>query len=140
MPRNPPPLSSFGPELQTALRKGIDREYRITFASHDMATRFKQRVNQLRQAMKHENHADWKNLYRVGLYNDRRDSRVVIIAPKDYEFNSFLDAAGVPDLPPTPPKESATAIPGPSGSVDDFLAELHQQDTDEPSEPNLGDL
>src|SRR5262245_13483216 len=124
MAKNHAPISSFGTELHAVLRQGADRHVRITFATRNLAIRFKQRVNQLRNAMKHEGHKDWQHLYRCGVYEDPSDPRIVTIGPKDSEFRSALLAAGLTEIPPTAPvTEVSVGSPEP-GSVDEFLSTL----------------
>lgn len=140
MPRIPPPLSSFGPELQAVLRKGADAQVRLRFDSAAMATRFKHRVHSLRLAMKREKHPDWMNVYRCGLTDDPSDPCVVVVGPKDAEFRKFIQDV-VPDSPAPAPVTSVDVPTPPPGTVDSFLADVMaetdvqkvlNEDTDEP--------
>lgn len=51
--------------------------------------------------MRDQNRTDWQRFYSAGLYIDPKDPRTLIIKPKDSEFKSVLDAAGVPDIAET---------------------------------------
>lgn len=119
------PLSSFGPELQSTLREGANRELRITFPTESLAVRFAQRINQLRLAMKRAAHPEWEQLYRCGIHFAEGDKTTLIIGPKDSEFRSFLRKAGV-DVASPPPVSEVTIHPpsSPSDPVDEFFAEL----------------
>lgn len=117
------PITSFGAELQAVLRQGADRKLRITFPSKNLATRFKQRLNALRNAMKHAKHADWEQLYRCGVYDDPNDPCTVEIGPKDSEFREALLAAKIDVNAPPPTTEVSISDPVP-GSVDSFLSDL----------------
>lgn len=120
------PLTSFGAELQAVLRQGADRKIRIKFPSRNLAIRFKQRLNALRNAMKHAKHPDWEQLYRCGVYDDSSDPAdpcVVEIGPKDSEFREALLAAHI-DVD-APPQISEVEIAPPSpGTIDSFLSDL----------------
>src|SRR2546428_602437 len=101
MARTHAPITSFGAELQSVLREGANRKVRITFPTKNLAIRFKQRINALRNAMKHAKHADWEQLYRCGVYDDPTDPCTVEIGPKDSEFREALTAAKINvDAPP----------------------------------------
>lgn len=117
------PITSFGSELHAVLREGANREVRITFPKRELATRFKQRINKLRIAMKNAKHPDWEQLYRCGVTTDFTNPCIVVLAPKDSEFRQFLGPAGV-DCAAPPPVTSVTIGESTPESVDSFLAEL----------------
>ena len=114
------PVSSFGSDLQAVLREGAEKELRLTFPTDKIATRFMHRINSLRSAMRKEGHRDWEQYYRAGIYKDRGNPSVVIIAPRDYEFKETIQKAGVQTV-----DDSAPPLAAPSGdTVDDFLSSL----------------
>lgn len=121
MPRKPPPLSSFGPELQTALRAGAQQNTKITFSDDRTATRFAARINQLRQAMRAHNHPDADHLYRCGVY---REGSVVTLRPKDSEFGEALKS--LETLPKGAPEASAKPLESSTSpsAVESFLSDL----------------
>lgn len=128
MTKSNAPVSSFGPELQNALRAGANAELRLNFDDPKMAIRFIARINALRAAMRREKHPDTDRLYRAGVSISRENPKCVIIAPKDSEFRDILRTAGVKDVLPSPSvNEIEVATPRP-GVVDDpaatFLAGL----------------
>lgn len=120
MPRKPPPLSSFGPELQKALRAGSETETKITFETEKIAARFCARLNELRKAMRSANHPDTDQLYRCAVL---RAGAIVTLKPRDSEFAGALK--GVEISGPTP------GVPVPEGetksAVDSFLADLENK-------------
>lgn len=117
------PITSFGAELQEVLRQGADKKLRIQFPTRNLAIRFKQRINALRNAMKHAKHQDWEQLYRCGVYDDPTNPCIVELGPKDSEFRAALQAAGIDVANPPPISEVKIAPPEP-GSVDSFLSDL----------------
>lgn len=121
------PVSSFGPELLLTLKQGAAGPCRIAFATPALATRFRMRVNELRLAMKRENHPDWPQLYRCGAYIDKSDRRVVLLAPRDAEFLSALSAAGIggSSLQPADP----SLPPASEDPADAFLSDLKKDST-----------
>lgn len=138
MTKSDQPVESFGPELLATLRKGADQEIRITFSDERLVTRFIQRLNQLRLAMKKANHPDWQQLYRCGFHPDLRDRKTLIIAPKDSEFRSFLQTAGVDVAAPPEITEVRIETPLPGAPIDpaeSFLATLTEATTIPPAEP-----
>lgn len=122
MARNHAPVSSFGAELHAVLREGAQKRITLRFDTPALAVRFNQRINQLRNAMKHAKHPDWENLYRCGCYIDRTDRRVLHLGPKDHEFRQALENAGIPVE--TLPTVSVDITSAPPGSVDEFLSTL----------------
>lgn len=147
MARTHAPITSFGAELHSALRQGSEKELRIKFPSKQLATRFKQRVHQLRSAMKAARHPEWEQLYRAALYEDPQDDCVVIIGPKDAEFRAALTDAGLTDIKaPAPVSEHTLPEPVP-GTVDAFFLDLQaetnvqkalDENTDGASPPDSG--
>lgn len=121
------PVSSFGIELQNALRAGSNKEVRIEFATPNLALRFNQRINALRAAMRREAHPDADQYYRAGVSISKENPKELIIAPKDSEFRAALKTAGIdaPPLPETLIMTMPTPQPGTSpDSADQFLATL----------------
>ena len=124
------PVSSFGSELQAALREGANRRLEIRFSDPKLAIRFCQRINSLRAAMRKANHPGWEQLYRAGATIDREDRRLLVIQPKDAEFRDALRDAKIttPPAPLTTHVEVPTPKPGvATDSADDFLATLTEQ-------------
>lgn len=123
------PVSSFGAELQAALREGANRRLRIEFDDPRMAIRFQARLNALRVALRKAAHPDWEQMYRAGISIDKENPRVLVIQPKDAEFRDALRAAKV-QAPPDPLTSHVvveTPVPGVSrDGADDFLATLTQ--------------
>lgn len=122
------PVSSFGPELQNALRAGSNEELRLVFDTPQMAIRFSARINALRAAMRREKHPDTDRLYRAGVSISRENDKCVVIAPKDSEFRDVLREAGIRGTPPSP-HVTKLEIPTPRPGVEhdpanDFLANL----------------
>lgn len=140
------PISSFGAELHATLRRGASIKFKITFDTPQLAVRFNQRINQLRNAMKHARHADWENLYRCGCYIDRQNPCALWIGPKDHEFRAALEAAGV-EVGEAPKIVEVEVSSAPPGSVDDFLSALTDATSvqknlegDSDGEPDLNSL
>jgi hypothetical protein len=119
------PVSSFSSSLQAVLRKGAEEEVRLNFQNENLAIRFMHRINSLRSAMRKEGHKDWEQYYRAGVYRDRKDATVVIIAPRDHEFREAIDKAGVQTTPELrgfdPPQEVAEVS---KNAIEDFLSEI----------------
>lgn len=131
VPKSDQPLSSFGSELLATLRAGADKEIRITFDSPKTAVRFKQRIHQLRQAMKKAQAPGWEQTYRCGVRFADDDPKTLILAPKDSEFRSFLRSAQIPEIVEPPPvsevRIAESSIADPLSSDDqaaEFLATL----------------
>lgn len=126
------PVSSFGPELQSALRSGSNKRLELSFESPALAVRFAARINQLRSAMRAEGHPDADRLYRAGVYLPKGTCTVVIM-PKDSEFRDALKAAGVDNVPEPPTvvrHEISTPRPGVvADPANDFLASLTEATT-----------
>lgn len=122
MARKTPPVTSFGPELQEALRRGSTSDYTITLESEAVAIRFAHRLNSLRAAMRSEDHPDWRQLYRTSV---RRRGSQVMIGPQDSQFASALRDAleSLPSTTPTPTPNSSESV-----SADSFLAGLGKPD------------
>lgn len=107
--RNPLPVSSFGPEILAALIKGTQEVVKVEFKNAKIARRFQLRLQQLRGAMKREEHplADlsqrattsllWGERAGVEYKSDTKGSSYacVIIRPRDTEFVSAINKAGV---------------------------------------------
>lgn len=138
MARTHAPVSSFGPELQSVLREGANREVKIKFETGKQAVRFVARINALRSAMRKEKHPDADQLYRAGARIDPTDLRTVIVSPRDSEFRSFISDAkvGITSAPPTAfPEggvpETSTPVPGVASDVaDSFLSTLSEVSPD----------
>lgn len=129
MPRKPThhPVSSFGKELQDALRAGSNKEVRIEFTTPELALRFNQRINSLRAAMRREAHPDSDQLYRAGVRISKENPKILIISPKDSEFRDALKAAGL-EAAPLPQVITISMTPSPGVSpdaADAFLSTLH---------------
>ena len=129
------PVSSFGAELQATLREGANKELRLKFDSEALATRFIHRLNALRAAMKREEHSDWEQFYRCGVHRDPSDRKTIILSPRDSEFRSALQDAGVSLVAPVP-EVSEYTIRTPEGPLapaidpaEDFLATLRDATT-----------
>ena len=135
MTKSKTPVSSFGPELQDALRAGSNQRIELAFESESLAIRFAARINALRSAMRRENHSDADRLYRAGVY---REGACVIIMPKDSEFRGVLKAAGlfnVPDAPVVQHIDVPTPRPGTEDDpANSFLASLTQATTIPPKD------
>ena len=93
MARTSPPVSSFGPELQRALRAGVQRETKIEFSTENLAIRFVHRLNALRKALRVEKHPDAEHLYRCGIHRDKGSS-IVKLMPRDSEFAEAVSSFG----------------------------------------------
>lgn len=117
------PVSSFGDELQKALRLGCKQEVILNFPSEKLASRFRQRIMALRRAMRTEKHPEWQEAYRCGVF---LEGARVTLAPRDSEFAGVIGA-----LPPAPPLPEAPSLvegaPEPSDPADAFLASLHKK-------------
>lgn len=136
------PLSSFGPEIQSALVKGSTFQVRIPFENGKLAVRFQQRVHQLRVAMAKEDHPDTQAAYRAGTrlegtllphYKTKTPSAKtldlsqpawVIIEPKDAEFTGALARAGVNVDHSLPPADPGLDKPQAGPSLDEILGRL----------------
>jgi hypothetical protein len=139
------PVTSFGAQLHSVLREGANKELRLTFGTEKLATRFAQRINALRNAMRREKHPDWQQLYRCGVHKDTTDPRILIVGPRDSEFTQAIKNAGV-KISEDPPESVSYTIdqpaPGMPLSADSFLATLRDQTTVPPKEkkPRLDEL
>jgi hypothetical protein len=127
-PRPPKPIESFGPELFQALLDGSKREVKFQLP-YRKAVHFRQRINQLRAAMrdlKHEHYPlasqakitiSWpdntetsKSSRNVRFPKDMNTICDVVIMPSDSEFNDVLKSAGVNIKPLDPPTTPSTPI------------------------------
>lgn len=123
--RKPPPLTSFGPELLSALRRAGQQKVSIEFKQYSLAVRFQQRIYQLRMALQREDHPDYPMTSRVtsrilwgkkanpaweepqvrtnsnNVVHPVSDAPCVLeMYPKDSEFMETLSSAGIKvDLP-----------------------------------------
>lgn len=117
------PLSSFGAELQATLREGAQRRVEIEFPNKKLATRFNQRINALRNAMKKAGHPDWEQLYRCSVYPDATDPCKLTIGPRDAEFHDILTKAGI-SVGKEVPLTKVTVGESKPGNVDAFLIDI----------------
>lgn len=119
------PALNFDSRLLLALEEGCKREVRLLCAGAKEAIRLRHEINTLRAALREQNRTDWQRFYQAGLYIDKKDPRVLLIKPKDGEFKSILDAAGVPDLaaPPAAP-EAQPPEPVDEKGLEAFLHDL----------------
>lgn len=130
MAKSSSPVSSFGPELMTVLRKGADSRSVYALPDPKAAFRFMSRINSLRAAMRREGHVDSDRVYRAGIRIDKENKCNVIVEPRDSEFGDILKRAGVdgPFIPPTGPILEVIddlVKPGVApDSADSFLANL----------------
>lgn len=124
------PVSSFGPELQDALRAGSNTQIELVFETPSMAVRFASRINALRSAMRREGHSESDRLYRAGV---SIKGCTVVIAPKDSEFRDVLKRAGIAGIPPSPTVHQIDVATPRPGVVDDpatsFLQTLTEATT-----------
>ena len=108
------PVASFGPELMAALLQGAAHDYSIQMP-WKIAVRFRQRVYQLRAAMRAEKHEKLDLVSRVRIIvswpkgtrltkvagnsfeypHDPNTECTVRIAPADSEFADILNKAGI---------------------------------------------
>jgi hypothetical protein len=100
------PVVSFGPQLMAVLLKGSRERVELDFTSEpSRAVAMAFRLNQLRQAMRAENHEHAKLVYRAKVLavrdGNNKPTGQLIVSPKDAEFESALVAAGV-ELPSAP--------------------------------------
>lgn len=130
MPPNLPkkrryPVSSFGPELMAALKKGAVETVTLKFPNLKTATFFHHRLHTLRAAMRDEGHPDaqlvsraravklWGTKLGKEYEDDHQGNRAchVVIQPNDAQFNEALKEAGIevetPQLPLTPVETEA---------------------------------
>lgn len=94
------PVVSFSPQLMTALLKATLGQVRVDFTQNPKrAPATAMRLNQLRQAMRRENHEHADRVYRVKvlaeLGPDKQPTGWLILSPKDSEFEEELSAAGI---------------------------------------------
>lgn len=130
------PVSSFGPELMAALKKGAVEKVELKFPSMKAAIFFQHRIHTLRSMMREENHPDAELVSRArtarhwDAANDPKGEKgcSLIIQPNDIQFRSIVEAAGVsvevPLLPLTT-EESLALDPhlSPSDPYKDFKGE-----------------
>lgn len=153
-PKRAYPVSSYGPELMAALVKANREVVTLDFPNRRIAAKFQLRINQLRAAMRSENHRDYPLAARVVcslLWGDRaakpedptgeKFARIVL-KPRDSEFTEILTNAGVkldalkedPLLPPSVggkneegaylPSEAPPEEDGDASGERDFLSEI----------------
>lgn len=106
------PASSFGPELLALLKSGAESRVEIPFAKGKDAIRLRHRIHQLRAAMRRDKHPDWEQVYRTQVLlegphikpgvPDPNQPQVLVVSPRDSEFNEAIQRAGVKILEPTP--------------------------------------
>lgn len=137
-PKTRYPISSFGPELMSALIKGGRKKLALKFENVDdeqytgrrRAKKFQLRIYTLRGRMREENHPDFPIASRAIVsviwgskaiahgapeswredYNGKRGA-LVVIRPQDSEFGDVLTAAGVTVDPPSTPSPVPFAEP-----------------------------
>lgn len=111
----PRPVESFGPELLAALLKGATEEVRVPM-NWRQAIRFRQRVHQMREAMRRTSHPKYElcTKVRIGIElppgtptvksgrhkvpSDPGIKVTLVLSPNDSEFGPLLAAAGVRPL------------------------------------------
>lgn len=119
------PVSSFGPELMTVLRKGADTRSVYALPDPKSAFRFMSRINSLRAAMRREDHPDSDRVYRAGIRIDKENKCNVIVEPRDSEFGDILAKAGTELKPLFASSNPVLEKPGVApDSADSFLADL----------------
>lgn len=106
-PKRAYPVSSYGPELMAALVKANREPVTLDFPNRRIAAKFQLRINQLRAAMRGENHPDYPFAARVvcsllwgeriGKPEDPKGEKAarIILKPRDSEFSDVLKNAGV---------------------------------------------
>lgn len=111
----PRPVESFGPELFAALLKGATEEVKVPMTWRQ-AVRFRQRVHQMREAMRRTSHPKYEicTKVRIGIEVpfdcptvksgrhkvpvDKGIKVTLVLSPNDSEFGPLLAAAGVRPL------------------------------------------
>jgi len=147
--RKPPPLTSFGPELLSALRRAGQAKVSIEFKQYSLAVRFQQRIYQLRMALQRENHPDYPMTSRVtsrilwgkranptwaepltrtnsnNVVHPASDAPCILeLYPKDSEFVESLNSAGIKIDAPEPIEQQVPATSAPDLSfLDSYLEE-----------------
>lgn len=119
-PKSKLPVESFGPELLQALMAGALGEVKLKMP-YGRAARFRQRIYQLRHAMRQAGHEKYELCSRVRISivwsdgsgidtharPDRGREALVVLSPHDSEFSSALLDAGLGiSLPSAPPIEA----------------------------------
>lgn len=145
-PKTKFPIESFGPQLMDALVGGGRGRVTILFEGKDgkrMAHNFQRRVHTLRSRMREENHRDYVIAARakVSIYwgekaaeqdprcklwvDDHNGHRgaLIIIAPRDSEFEDVLRASGIGSAPT--PVSTAHEHP-PRDDLDELLDDLQK--------------
>lgn len=103
------PVSSFGPEMMAALKKGAVEKLVLKFPNLKAATFFHHRLHTLRSAMREEQHPDaelvsraraskvWGAKLGEEYANDFKGLKAchIVIEPNDAQFNAVLAEAGV---------------------------------------------
>lgn len=144
MTRTPPSVSNFGPEIMHALIEGSKRRLEIPL-SWRKCVAFRQRVNQLRAAMRAENHQfvrvvaltkvtiEWppdtatkRAPNGVRFPTNAETICKLIIAPADQDFALALAKVGleVPKLDAPPVNTGPVADDADTESVEDMLQRL----------------
>ena len=111
MTRAPAPVSSFRPELLDLLLRAADGDT-ITLAcpSYRIGRKLQMRLHQLRKQMQRENHARWRETYRVQTSLDYKWIRspqhplkdapsTLTLRLRDTEFHTIIEGAAI-----APPK------------------------------------
>lgn|SRR5262245_16675457 len=111
-PKRPRPVESFGPELFAALLAASTKEVRIPM-TYRQGVRFRQRIHQMREAMRLSRHPKYETCTRVRIGielpsdcvtmksgrhrvpTDRGIMVTVVLSPNDSEFSDILSKAGV---------------------------------------------
>jgi hypothetical protein len=91
-------VSSFGPELLAALIRGGEKTLAVPMPSFEAAFALRQRLYELRKALRSENHPDCARAYRASIALPTKEgdgSSVLTIRPKDEEFTAALRAVGI---------------------------------------------
>lgn len=136
--RPPKPIESFGPELLAALIEGSKRPV-VLKLSWNKAAHFRQRVNQLRNAMRLKDHPQYRAVSQAKVSiswpegtktkkypggnvwpEDPMTLCTLTISPQDSEFKDILEAAGVKVRELTPDSPPPRTVP--DGLEDDPLA------------------
>lgn len=132
----PRPVESFGPELLAALLKGATEEVHVPMTWRQ-AIRFRQRVHQMREAMRRTSHPKYELCTKVRISIDfppdtpttksgrhlvpvdRGIPVKLVLSPNDSEFGPLLLAAGIRPLDEV---EAATEPLGPEPTLDTLEA------------------
>lgn len=85
-------VASFAPELIELFRRGVRERVRITLSSEKEAQRSRQRLYDLRRAMRNEKHSLVEIAERA---QARVEGSVLIVEPKDFDIAKTLRKAGI---------------------------------------------